>query len=96
MISSRSYLLLAGVTLLALSACADLDNSTQRQTIERGRPQTADASCDLGDYKIYRPVPRDGKGLDSKPSKAPYDAVIPPTYDAPSQLPSGCSDRLGN
>jgi hypothetical protein len=93
--ATRSFFPFAGLSLLALSACADLENSTAPQTVERKGAQTADNRCDLGDYKVYRPIPRDGKGLDSKPSKAPYDAVIPPTYDAPSQLPSGCSDKLG-
>jgi hypothetical protein len=91
--SARRFLL--AVFPLALTACAQLEPNTKPQTVKRGTIQTAERQCDLGDYKTYRPTPGDKKPFDGKSPKAPYDAVIPPTYDAPSQLPSYCSEDLG-
>lgn len=81
---------------LALAACIHHQADTGPHTIERGT-QTAGRSggCELNDYKTYRPAPRKGNIFNAEPRKAPYDAVIPPTYDAPSQLPSYCTDELG-
>ena len=87
-------LLLAAISL-ALGACIHYQADTRPQTIERGGVQTADNRCELGDYTVYRQPPRDPKPFDSKAPRSPYDAVIPPTYDAPSQLPSYCADELG-
>ena len=65
---------------LALTACIQYPADTGRQTVERG---TQNAGPDLPCwYRTYRPTPDD---------KTPYDAVIPPTYDAPGQLPSYCN-----
>jgi len=73
---------LTALTLLALGACISVENDTSPQTIERG---TATAStgepCEPGEYRTYRP---------SRDRKASPDAVLSPTYDAPSQVPSSC------
>lgn len=69
---------------LALGACVYVPNDTKPRGIEhasqtdsrRGGPCTNGA-------RVYRPT---------QGSKAPYDAVIPPTYDAPSRVPSSCKD----
>ena len=69
---------------LALSACVSLPNDTRPHGIETARrTETADQSCEFGYHRVYRPVP-------GKDREAPYDAVIPPDYDAPSQVPSDC------
>lgn len=83
--ASISRFLLAGLPLI-LAACVDLEPTTEPQTIERG-VQTAerDGWCEHRS-KTYRPTPG---------NKAPYDAAIPPTYDAPSQVPSYCGKELG-
>ena len=83
--ASISRFLLAGLPL-GLAACVNFEPTTEPQTIERGA-QTAERD-DWCKYrtKTYRPTPDD---------KAPYDAAIPPTYDAPSQVPSYCNKKLG-
>jgi len=74
-----------GLAALALGACYSLPNDTKPHGIETAQATSSELeSCDPGYYRVYRPTP--GKAKD----RAPYDAVIPPDYDAPSQLPSSC------
>lgn len=70
--------------ILAIAACADLPNDTRPRGIETAkRTDGGSDGCDLGAYRVYRPTPH-------KDKEAPYDAVIPPDYDAPSRVPSSC------
>ena len=84
--ASVSRFLFAGLPL-ALAACVDLEPNTKPQSVERGvQTENGNPQCGFG-ARTYRPTPN---------GEAPYDATIPPTYDAPSQAPSYCNKELSN
>ena len=82
MVSIRSVV--AIFAALASGACVHFPNDTRPQSIERASRTDSrqGGPCENG-TRVYR---------STSDSKAPYDAVIPPTYDAPSRVPSSCRD----